>query len=298
MTVEAGKTINFSLNVAAVSVTGVSLSVKARKLPRGAKLTAKVGNPATAVFSWRPSGRQVGDHAVSFAAAVKASIPLSVPPLRITLHVVPGRSLLTTPTVSHFAYVFAPSAVRSAPSRGARAVGRIGLWTPENYPNVVSAIEQRVDRNGTWVRVRFPKLPNNTTGWVPRSVLGPYRTIATHLVVDRASTTLTLYKYGAPVFRTRVGVGQKRWPTPRGEFYVTEKITGFHDPAYGPIAFGTSARSSVLTDWPGGGFIGIHGTNAPGLIPGHISHGCVRLRNVVILRLARMLRVGTPLTIQ
>jgi hypothetical protein len=26
-------------------------------------------------------------------------------------------------------------------------------------------------------------------------------------------------------------------------------------------AFGTSARSVVLTDWPDGGFIGIHGTN-------------------------------------
>jgi lipoprotein-anchoring transpeptidase ErfK/SrfK len=54
----------------------------------------------------------------------------------------------------------------------------------------------------------------------------------------------------------------------------------------------------VLTDWPGGGFIGIHGTNAPGLIPGHISHGCIRVRNANVLRLARLMPVGTPLTIQ
>ena len=45
----------------------------------------------------------------------------------------------------------------------------------------------------------------------------------------------------------------------------------------------------MLTDWPGGGFIGIHGTDAPGLIPGHVSHGCIRLRNAAILRLARLL---------
>jgi hypothetical protein len=38
-------------------------------------------------------------------------------------------------------------------------------------------------------------------------------------------------------------------------------------------------QSSVLTDWHGGGFVGIHGTDAPQLIPGRVSHGCIRLRN-------------------
>ncbi len=54
-------------------------------------------------------------------------------------------------------------------------------------------------------------------------------------------------------------------------------LYGFDAPVYGPLAFGTSARSAVLTDWPGGGFIGIHGTNEPELLPGRVSHGCVRL---------------------
>ena len=67
---------------------------------------------------------------------------------------------------------------------------------------------------------------------------------------------------------------------------------------YGPIAFGTSARSAVLTDWPGGGFVGVHGTNEPQLIPGRVSHGCIRLRNPDILHLARLLPVGTPVTIR
>ena len=52
---------------------------------------------------------------------------------------------------------------------------------------------------------------------------------------------------------------------------------------YGPVAFITSATSPTLTDWPGGGIVGVHGTNTPGLIPGRISHGCVRLRNADIL---------------
>ena len=63
-----------------------------------------------------------------------------------------------------------------------------------------------------------------------------------------------------------------------GQFYIRDKLTNFNNPFYGPIAFGTSARSAVLTDWPGGGFVGVHGTNEPDLIPGYISHGCIRLR--------------------
>jgi lipoprotein-anchoring transpeptidase ErfK/SrfK len=78
---------------------------------------------------------------------------------------------------------------------------------------------------------------------------------------------------------------------------VRLKLAGFDDPFYGPVAFGTSARSAVLTDWPGGGYIGIHGTNAPELLPGRVSHGCVRMRNEDIVELGRLMPVGTPLTI-
>jgi lipoprotein-anchoring transpeptidase ErfK/SrfK len=93
-------------------------------------------------------------------------------------------------------------------------------------------------------------------------------------------------------------VGQSRWPTPKGRFFIRNRLKGFSDPIYGPLAFGTSARSAVLTDWPAGGFIGIHGTNQPGLLPGRVSHGCIRMRNADILRLAKRMPVGTPLTIR
>jgi lipoprotein-anchoring transpeptidase ErfK/SrfK len=54
----------------------------------------------------------------------------------------------------------------------------------------------------------------------------------------------------------------------------------------------------VLTDWPAGGFVGIHGTNQPQLLPGRVSHGCIRMRNSDILRLAALMPIGTPLTIR
>jgi lipoprotein-anchoring transpeptidase ErfK/SrfK len=64
-----------------------------------------------------------------------------------------------------------------------------------------------------------------------------------------------------------------------------------------PWAFGTSAYSS-LSDWPGGGVIGIHGTDQPELIPGRPSHGCIRIRNPAIVRLARRMPIGTPVRIR
>jgi lipoprotein-anchoring transpeptidase ErfK/SrfK len=127
--------------------------------------------------------------------------------------------------------------------------------------------------------------------------LSPLFTVHTHLYINRGSLHATLKRYGKVVFNTRVGVGKSYWPTPRGEFYVRDKMTGFGNPVYGPIAFGTSARSPVLTDWPGGGFVGVHGTNEPGILPGHVSHGCIRMPNASILKLARLMPVGTPLTV-
>jgi lipoprotein-anchoring transpeptidase ErfK/SrfK len=65
----------------------------------------------------------------------------------------------------------------------------------------------------------------------------------------------------------------------------------------GPWAFGTSAYS-VLSDWPGGGVIGIHATDQPQLIPGRPSHGCVRVENSAIGRLARLMPIVTPVLIR
>jgi L,D-transpeptidase catalytic domain len=188
---------------------------------------------------------------------------------------------------------------RRAPDPVAAPVARLETTTPEGTTNIVLELGRREDARGRlWVHVRLPVLPNNTTGWVRRDALGGSVEVDTHLVVDLERFTATLLESGKPVFRTRVGVGRAAWPTPRGQFYVRNKLSDFDNPFYGPVAFGLSARSAVLTDWPAGGFIGIHGTNRPELVPGQISHGCIRLRNEDIVRLAEVMPVGTPVTIR
>jgi hypothetical protein len=209
LTIEAGKKASFTFTAGAVAVPTALIKLKASNLPRGATFKVKAGNPATGVFSWRPSGPQIGDRTLTVAAQAKAPAGVAPTSLPLTLHVVPGYTQLTTPTVSfsHWAFVDVPTTVRAAPSRHSSAVGRIVRWTPENYPNLVTMLEQRVVKSGTWVHVRFPRLPNNTTGWVKRGALGQFHATNLHVVVSRAATRLTLYKNSTPIFNTRVGVG-------------------------------------------------------------------------------------------
>jgi lipoprotein-anchoring transpeptidase ErfK/SrfK len=118
------------------------------------------------------------------------------------------------------------------------------------------------------------------------------------LIVDRARFRGTLFRDGIAVFSAPVGIRQPGSPTPSGDFYIRDVVTRYRSPAYGPIAFGTSPRSATFADWPADGYVGIHGTDQPGLIPDAISHGCIRMRNADILRLAARMPIGTPVTVQ
>ena len=214
---------------------------------------------------------------------------------------VPGkpRFLRTSAEAARWAVVRTAVSARVSPSARARTITRVETQTPEGTSNIVLVLGNRVDEAGAlWIRVRLAVLGEPSTGWIPREALGGYGTVTTHLVVDRGSLQATLFRGGRAIFRADVGVGQPAWPTPPGNFYIRNKLTGFASPMYGPIAFGTSARSRVLTDWPAGGFVGIHGTDRPELLPGRVSHGCIRLRNEDILRLSKLMPVGTPLTIK
>lgn len=199
---------------------------------------------------------------------------------------------------TRWAPVLRATVARDEPSPKAAPVGQVPTLSPDGSTNIVVANGEADVAGATWVRVGLSILPNDTDGWVPRSSLGGWSFVDTQLVIDRARFAATLYRAGRVIFRTRVGVGAPGTPTPAGQFYIRDRLSGFSNPMYGPLAFGTNARSPTLTDWPGGGVVGIHGTNQPALIPGRISHGCVRLTNAAILKLGKLMPVGTPVTIE
>jgi hypothetical protein len=188
---------------------------------------------------------------------------------------------------------------RTRPFADAPAVARLHRSTEDGRAEVYLALQSRRDPVGRlWIQIRIPMRPNGTTGWVPRVALGTLHAVTTALVIDTKHFRATLRRDGRVIWTSPVGYGAPGTPTPRGHFYIRELL---HDSTrnsfYGPWAFGTSAYSR-LSDWPGGGVIGIHGTNAPQLIPGRPSHGCIRVPNTAVTKLARLMPIGTPVSIQ
>jgi lipoprotein-anchoring transpeptidase ErfK/SrfK len=147
--------------------------------------------------------------------------------------------------------------------------------------------------------VYLPTRPNGSSGWVPRSQVrvfrDPYR-----VKIDLSRHRLTAWRYGSTIVRASVGVGRAVTPTPAGTYYIVSRIRPY-DPGsvYGAFAFGLSAHSNVFTrfGFGGDGRIGLHGTNDPSGVGHDVSHGCIRMTNRVILRLSRMLPLGTPVAI-
>jgi len=209
------------------------------------------------------------------------------------------RQVLSHPGfASTWAYLENGTDAYAAPSGHSRVIGYLGLTTQDGTSELLFEQRRVLVHGEWWVQVRLPLRPAGQIGWVPQWTLGAPQTVHTYVVVSTEKETLTLYRNGKVIFFTRVGTGKASTPTPHGQFYIRDRLSGFPPGSiYGPVAFGTSALSNVETDWPGGGVIGIHGTNEPWLIPGHPSHGCIRVPNSEVVKLARLLPIGTPLTI-
>ncbi len=152
--------------------------------------------------------------------------------------------------------------------------------------------------DGEFLKVLLPERPNGSTGWV-RAADVAVEHVDHEIRIDLTARTLRWTENGNAVLETPIAVGSKQYPTPTGRFFVTDLLdTGESGGAYGPYAVGLSAHSDVLTEFGGGdGQVGIHGTNDPSSIGRPVSHGCVRVANDIIARLATTVPIGTQVTI-
>jgi lipoprotein-anchoring transpeptidase ErfK/SrfK len=122
----------------------------------------------------------------------------------------------------------------------------------------------------------------------------PYR-----VRVRLGTRRLELLKAGQVINRWKVGVGMSAYPTPTGLFAISEVVPqpnprGF----FGPFILTLSAHSDQLTDFDrGDGQVAIHGTNLPGLLGGAVSHGCVRIANTAITKVAKLVPPGAPVEV-
>lgn len=153
-----------------------------------------------------------------------------------------------------------------------------------------------------WYEVYLPSRPNGSVGWIQQSPVrladDPYR-----VQVDLRAHHLIAWHEDQVIMSAPVGVGEAVSPTPPGLYYITELLKQ-SDPygPYGPYAFGLSVHSQIAEiqeEFPAsGGRIGLHGTDDPYALGTDVSHGCIRLSNDNIVKLAHLLPAGTPVLIK
>jgi hypothetical protein len=208
-------------------------------------------------------------------------------------------SLSNETTTTTWAHPIEEVPIYRRPEAHSHKITRTHLLTEDGFEEVYLLLVSHVDSEShTWIEVRIPGRPNGRVGWVRREALGDFHVTHWAIVVNRARRLLTAYYEGHQRFAAPVGVGKPSTPTPAGRFWIRErfKLTDPNNPYY-PYALGTSDYST-LSEWPGGGVVGIHGPfGEPQRIPGDPSHGCIRMLDAGIAWLGAHVQVGTPVHI-
>lgn len=186
--------------------------------------------------------------------------------------------------------------VRRRPQMRAGA-DRLRMTNPIDQGLVLLIAGTRAGSEEDWFEVLVPNRPNGSTGWVRASDVRVVR-LRHRIEIDLSTYTLEHFRGNKRVHRFVVGIGQDRYPTPRGTYYVWAKVpqpspTG----PYGMYALGISGFSPVLSDWPGGGRAAVHGTADAADKGSKISHGCIRVFNEDMKKLTGV-PMGTPVVIK
>lgn len=186
--------------------------------------------------------------------------------------------------------------VRMRPDPRARTLRIMRQFRRDFRPQEIFAVASRVGSDGrSWYWISVPGRPNGRMGWIPSWSVDLRPTVA-KVAVHRRSRRIDLFWHGKRVWHAIVAVGARGMETPLGLYYAAARFVPHDDPYLSVFAVETSGYSK-LTEWPGGGVFGIHGTPEPWLLGKAVSHGCIR----VSARTARMLRryvpLGTPIVI-
>jgi lipoprotein-anchoring transpeptidase ErfK/SrfK len=186
--------------------------------------------------------------------------------------------------------------VRRSPDPKAPVVRVMHQFREDYRIQEILALAMRVGKDHKpWYRINLPMRPNGTYGWIPARAAAVKPTVS-QIFVHRSSRTIEIFWHGKLALRAPVAIGAPGMETPVGHFYVAARFVPYQDPFLGVFAVETSAYSK-LTEWPGGGVVGIHGTSAPQLLGQAVSHGCVRVSNQTAEAMKKLAPLGTPITV-
>lgn len=108
------------------------------------------------------------------------------------------------------------------------------------------------------------------------------------IYIDTLRMSLTLYENGKEVRRFPIAAGTSNTPSPVGVFRINRRFR--------PDGGGFGTRFMGL-NVPWGNY-GIHGTNKPGSIGSHASHGCFRMYSRDAETLYDLVPNGTPVIVE
>lgn len=150
-----------------------------------------------------------------------------------------------------------------------------------------------------WYRVLLPVRPNGSTGWV-RSTDVAVEQIVYKIRIQLAAHLITVLNGTNVIYQGPIAIGKPSTPTPTGRYYIRVLIQAPNpNTVYGPYAYGLSSHSDVLSNFNGGdGEIGIHGNDDSSVLGRSVTHGCIRIDNDAIARLAGVLPLGTPVDVE
>jgi L,D-transpeptidase catalytic domain len=186
--------------------------------------------------------------------------------------------------------------VRAQPDPEAPVIRLMHEFRRDYRRQEIFAVSSQVGSDGQpWYRISVPGRPNGRMGWIPASLVQLQPTVA-KVEVHRRSRKIDLFWHGKRVWRAKIAVGAPGMETPLGLYYATARFVPHHDKYLSVFAVETSGYSK-LTEWPGGGVFGIHGTPEPWLLGKAVSHGCIRVSNRTARKIRRYVPLGTPIYI-
>ena len=257
---------------------------EARRVPRRCLLPL-VATLALAACTSSPADVVTTDEPISIASGPTGGVDVAEPkppllPEGVDVLAVPAERLI--PMWEH--------------PKSAKATFKLDTKNPSGSfsPMLIEGAKRR--EGEAWYRVLLPLRPNGSAAWVRERDVS-LRRIDQRIEVDLSDRTLRYYVHDDLKKRFSVGVGTDATPTGTGTFYVWVKIR-YSSPyqPYGIAALGLSGFSPVLSEWPGGGRMAIHGTSSPSDRGNAVSHGCVRVFNDDLKSLLDV-PLGTPVEI-
>jgi hypothetical protein len=173
---------------------------------------------------------------------------------------------------------------------------KIAARTEWDSPRVLSVVE----RQGDWIAVLVPELPNGEVGWIQEDDVARLDTVGWAIRADLRTREVVVERDGEVVKRFSVGIGRDDHPTPLGRYAVTDKLS-VTDPnsPYGCCVVALTGHQTELPEgWPGGDRLAIHATRDPSGIGEAVSLGCLRADPKDARWLMNAVPLGTPVFIE